>query len=250
MAVDGDFANFRAVYDELTDEVERSSHIFVSDHLRNWLQALDTTSNVAPIIKRLEAGVNYLQWRTNLAADVTQTITFPAAREQALGIKLHLARAFADKKEDVATFGFAFMRQGRSIEDNARGVIQQIFMPMARDLRRYLETHVGQVPAADRVVPLDHNSAAYREVTAALERLEDALRASNEYSDQLEKGQRIAEVSASCRLLEAAQVRIEALATLLRPVIVQFTQKVKDNLITAAALAVSTAIIAWLGHIF
>jgi hypothetical protein len=121
---------------------------------------------------------------------------------------------------------------------------------MAAELRRYLEREIATVPAADRVVPLDHNSPSYREIVDDLERLENALRSSNEYSDETEKGQRIAEVSASRRLLEAGQVRVEALVALLRPVIVQFTTKVKDNLITAAALAVSGGIIAWLGHIF
>jgi hypothetical protein len=49
MAVDGDFANFRAVYDDLTQEVMRAYVQFLADHISNWFRTLDTTSEVAPI---------------------------------------------------------------------------------------------------------------------------------------------------------------------------------------------------------
>ena len=45
MAVDGDFANFRAVYDELTDEVQQASHQFLPDHVANWFAELKTFSS-------------------------------------------------------------------------------------------------------------------------------------------------------------------------------------------------------------
>jgi hypothetical protein len=40
---DGDFVNFRAVYDELTDEVERAKYQFIPDHPKSWYRTLDTT---------------------------------------------------------------------------------------------------------------------------------------------------------------------------------------------------------------
>jgi len=248
---DGDFANFRAVYDELTDEVNRAKYQFLPDHIANWFRTLDTTPRVAAIIKRLESGVDYREWRHKLTRGVGQTrIEWPTDPEQALGIKLTLFRNFTvGGPDDIGTFGFSFLRVGRNINDNAHAVVEQIFMPMARELRRYLERELSEVPAADRVVKLDHNSAPYQELLDRLAQLEEALRASNEYQNVVEKEQRIAEVSASHRLLQATQVRVQALATLLGPVVTQFTTKVKDNLITAAALAVSAAIIALLGHI-
>jgi len=50
--------------------------------------------------------------------------------------------------------------------------------------------------------------------------------------------------------LKAAQVRLEPLASLLRPILVQFTTKVKDNLITTAATLASGALITLLGNGF
>jgi len=53
--VDSDFANFRAVYHELTDEVGRASYQFLPDHLANWHRTLDTTPRVAEAVRRLDA---------------------------------------------------------------------------------------------------------------------------------------------------------------------------------------------------
>jgi len=255
MAVSGDFANFRAVYDDLTDEVMRSHVQFLTDHLANWFRTLDTTSEVAPIIQKLQSEVDFEPWKKELEVSIqlNRSLTWPKEPEKRLATQLLLFRSAAEggNGDVIAGYGWRFIpSQDRSINNSARRFIDQVFRPMATELRRYLEREMTTVPAADRVVPLDHNSPSYREVVDNLERLENALRSSNEYSDEAEKGQRIAEVSASRRLLEAGQVRVEALAALLRPVIVQFTTKVKDNLITAAALAVSSGIIAWLGHIW
>jgi hypothetical protein len=63
MAVSGDFANFRAVYDELTDEVLRSHVQFLADHLANWLRTLDTTDDVAPIIQSLQSKIEFEPWK-------------------------------------------------------------------------------------------------------------------------------------------------------------------------------------------
>lgn len=150
MEVDGDFANFRAVYDELTDEVDRARYTFLPDHIENWFRTLDTTPRVSEIIKRLEQGVNYREWRDALTRNVAAQTNFnwPKDQEQALGIKLSLFRSFK-RPDDIANFGYSFIQSHQDINANARDVIDQIFMPMARELRRYLQQ--ATAPAADRV---------------------------------------------------------------------------------------------------
>ncbi|WP_265518993.1 hypothetical protein [Nitratireductor luteus] len=49
------------------------------------------------------------------------------------------------------------------------------------DLKRRLEN--APVPAADRIVSLDHNSAAFKEFKAALQELEESVRTSNDLGD-------------------------------------------------------------------
>ena len=65
------------------------------------------------------------------------------------------------------------------------------------------------VPASDRVVLIDHNSAGYRETEEALDNLEHGLQSTNDFLGvPQEKEQFVAEVSAARRLLQAVRVRI------------------------------------------
>jgi hypothetical protein len=137
---------------------------------------------------------------------------------------------------------------GQNINDNAKAFIDQVFRPMARELIRYLR-RVGEenaeepVPAADRVVSLDHNSPKYEEAENALVALERALTETNDYADVEEKEQRVAEVSAARRLLKAIRVRIEPLVALLKPLVAQYGTKLKDNLVGIAVTVTVSALI-------
>jgi hypothetical protein len=88
-------------------------------------------------------------------------------------------------------------------------------MRLAAELRRYLEKEAATVPASDRVVTLDHNSPKYRAATDALETLEDAITETNDDPDAEDKEQKISEISAARRLLQAVRVRVAAIGTLL-----------------------------------
>jgi hypothetical protein len=252
MTVDGDLANFRAVYDELTDGINRAKYQFLPDHIANWFRTLDTTPRIAEIIRGLESGVEYREWRHKLTRAVNQNrIDWPADPEHALGIKLLLFRNFTvGGPDDIGTFGFSFLRSGKNINDNARAVVEQIFMPMARELRRYLERELSEVPAADRVVKLDHNSASYREAISALEKLEDVLRGTNDYPDPEEKEQVVAEVSATRRILQAVRVRVKTVVSLLAVSAVYLVKTFAGSAIGDAAHKVIEAVTALIGPIF
>jgi len=256
-----DFTNFRAVYDELTDEVNRARYQFLPDHLNSWFEHLDDTPQVAVVVNKLQDGQDLDAWykhaeNTRGSFVGSGTLDWPAGRENALGMRLLMFRACAEKKLDAAMIGHSFIYVGNNINDNAHAVIEQIFMPMASELRRYLEREVARadtvpsVPAADRVVPLDHNKPEYQDAVESLDRLIKTLKESNDYADIVEKGQRIAEVSAARRLLDAALVRIEPLVSLLRPIVIQFANELKDKLVTIAVSAAVAALIALFGHIF
>jgi hypothetical protein len=253
-----DFTNFRAVYDELTDEVARASYAFLPDHLRNWFDHLDSTPQVAAIVQKLEHGLDIDGWIQRAMADSNQgrSLDWGSVREKSLGMKLLLFRAFANKRQDIAGFGLYFIRVGENLNDNARAFVDQVFSPMAGELRRFLEGELARpeiekvlipVPASDRSVTIDHNSPAYADAEAAMEKLEAAIHEANDFPDLLEKEQREAEVSAARRLLSAALVRLEPLVALLRPILVEYGTKVKDGLIAHAATATVAALIALLG---
>jgi hypothetical protein len=88
MAVSGDFANFIAVYDDLTGEVMRSHVQFLADHLANWFRTLDTSSEVAPIIQRLQSGIDFETWKKELEASIrtNRSLSWPKEPEKRLAM--------------------------------------------------------------------------------------------------------------------------------------------------------------------
>lgn len=133
-------------------------------------------------------------------------------------MKLLLFRSAADAGtvDLISWFGHIYIPSSdRSISNAAQRFIDQVFGPVARELRRYLEQEASKIPAADRVVRIDHNSALYGEALQALENLEKALQEANDYPDAEDKEQRIAEVSATRRLLESVRVRVAAVVTVI-----------------------------------
>lgn len=102
------------------------------------------------------------------------------------------------------------------------------------------------IPAAGRTVPINHNSAAYREADEALEDLEKALSGSN---DQ-EKNQAHSEISAARRLLQSTQVRAWALVAVLGPPLTYLSKKAMDVGISKLATIAWEKVIALVGAIF
>lgn len=211
-----DFSSFRAVYDELTSEVSRSRYTFLRDHLANWFQHLDGTPGVAVHVRRLEDGLDFNGWYQGVSDGFYRNMeepqrSFPKEREKALGMKVLLFRAISDGQLEAFDVAHMFVSTGSDLDEAAHGLTDQMFMPMSNELRRLLEREAANVPASDRVVPLNHNQPEYKEVIAALERLERALTEANDYPDAEDKEQKIAEVSAARRLFKAPRISIEAL---------------------------------------
>jgi hypothetical protein len=126
------------------------------------------------------------------------------------------------------------------LNDLSRGVVEQIFEPMARELRRLLEYELQNgIPAADRIVKLNHNSVSYKEAMTALDTLKEFLRQSNDFPNAEEKEQALAEVAATKTLLEAAQVRLVSVLTVLRPA-VKYVARTFANTVLS-----KTAALAW-----
>ncbi|MEA2860176.1 MAG: hypothetical protein QOC72_2215 [Methylobacteriaceae bacterium] len=248
-----DFSNFRAIYDELTDEVSSARYQFIPDHLQRWFEHIEDAPSIAEIVHKLQEGLNFEEWYE--AAKATYDVdgasfNWPKEREKNLGMKLLLFRACADGELDAADIGYWFVAQHADLNMLARAFVTDVFVPMARELRRYLEQVVQTAPASDRVVQLNHNQPEYKEVGAALEALERTLAEANDYpGEPEEREQRIAEVSATRRLLAAARVRTEALVALVRPLAIQFGTKLKDTVIGTAVTALMAALGALIGRV-
>jgi hypothetical protein len=149
----GHFANFRAVYDDLTDEVLRSTHTFLPDHLRNLFSRIDKTPDVAKIVADLQKLVDIDKWLAEHMRGSAAKLSFPEDPTHSLAMRVSLFRAVAENKVNLALLGFHFLRAGRNANDSARAFVDQVFRPMAGELRRYLQDKLSTMsvsPGVDR----------------------------------------------------------------------------------------------------
>ncbi len=101
------------------------------------------------------------------------------------------------------------------------------------DIIQGVEQAAGSIPAADRLVELDHNSEAYADTLAAIEKVRDEVKASNEYAadDPEDRDQQISELNAGLEILKAVRVRLSVATNLILPPLMHLAQKFSDNLI-------------------
>lgn len=232
-----DFTNFRAIYDELTDAVARSRHKFFVDALTAWFDHLDETPAVAEEIKQLESGQDAAAFLAQAQSTKGSFIgsgrlDWPKPKDDKLGMKLAVFRRMARGEEDVTNFTYNYAYVTNNFDANLSAMIEQIFSPMARELRRYLESRdaAGTVPAADRFVRRDDNTKAlFEEAIEALKKLEEALHGQNDFESVEVKDQVVAELSAAQRLLSAARVRVDALVAVVKKPLAYIGKKFVDT---------------------
>lgn len=89
---------------------------------------------------------------------------------------------------------------------------------------------IGNAPAADRVVPLNHNSAPYKDLTKKLDEGIEAVK--NEFSNDFEDKEEVqAELEAGRKLLKAAKIRIGSIYSTLKPVLTKLKSRFVDHVI-------------------
>lgn len=253
-----DFTNFRAVYDELTDEVMRARYQFVAEHLRNWLTTIDETPEASRIVHELQSGLDVQDFLKRSHATEgsmvgSATLLWPDDRKQRLGMKLRVLREVAEGRIEAWNFGHDFMNAGSGLDENARSFADQLFRPTARELRRVFESawnEIEIIPAADRTVRIDHNNPRFKDVLDTLANLEKAITESNLYDDPEVKEQHAAEISAGRTVLQSVRVRVTTILVLLRTPLMAIAKKFWDAGLGKAASAAWDMIVALVGPMF
>jgi hypothetical protein len=140
-------------YDGLAADVARSDHNFFKSNLQRWFEFLDTSSPFArPILQQLESAGHFPTWfepyRIIMVTGGGSTpFAWPEDRRQRLGMQLHLLRRMAGGEIEPGTFALIVLHTGRSIHDGIARILDQIFIPMSRDLRRYLKEQTAAAAA-------------------------------------------------------------------------------------------------------
>jgi hypothetical protein len=138
-------------YDELADDVQKSSANFLRPNILRWLEFLDRVHHFArPILQELEAPVNLEKWLTQYLplADgglSSTPIAWPQGQRDRMGIQIALLRRYAQDNSALAGFINAMSQKGKSLDQGHTEFKQQLFTPLQRELRRYLRARLTQV---------------------------------------------------------------------------------------------------------
>lgn len=110
------------------------------------------------------------------------------------------------------------------------------------------KTPATLVAASDRFVTLDHNSRAYRDAVDAVDKVIEAVAGDNEYGSESpeEKEAVVGALGAARKLLDAVEVRISAVQTILLPPL----QYIADNFSKGAVAALGAAAVAAVMKLF
>lgn len=230
-------------YDSLTNDVMASNYTNHTFSLKRWFFYLDNHPVFSGQVKSLIDAVDFKKWyedgkKTMTGMVGSGTLEWPLDTKSRLGFQLSLFRSFAEEETDVGDFCSYFMYTGSRYEDMVREVNDQYFRIMARDLRKLLKSEPKQanIPASDRYVTLDHNSADYKKVIAVLTDLINKVETNNEFkvSDPEAQERTVTELNVSKALLSAKTITTGAV-TFISMVFVYLVSKFADGIIGAIA---------------
>lgn len=249
---------FQAEYEDLLHVALTSGYQNYEMRVRDWLDLLDTAEPSRERVKALEAATDfpalYARARESMGSMVgSGTLEWSRDRTKRLGEMLGLFRYIAEGDEKWAEIATDFLYTENHFDSMVYKINTDLFEPFARDLlkdivRSHNEGAVA-VPASDRIVRLDHNSASYAEAVDKLSQVKDWANRSNELAaaDPAEKERVIAEVEAGERLLRAVQVRAETVWKVLQPALRWLREKTTEAVYATLVAAALTAVAALLG---
>lgn len=188
-----------------------------------WLNFLDADPAIASQIHKIENSTTLKIVKREYLR--TSELQLPKDRLERVAVCLTLLREISDPKFDFLEFARKICFSSGDIAECVMDVSEKLFVPAALSVRHLLigeydrwqsESLHDVIPAADRIVSLNHNSDDYMRVIDAAEALKDALRQTNEL-DQPDKERVSAELSAARELLKSKKVRAGAIVAVLVP---------------------------------
>lgn len=248
-------AQFFDEFDDVSERIVRARHQDFPKLLRRWFATMDEApKQVSDRVRWLKTLVSWDDVRANVLRPIegmgAGEMEWPDDRENRLSGQLALLGHLAAGTADDA-WGFAheyFYTSSNKLDDILHELTEHLFDDHRSELRRYiewnLETPVPEgraVPAADRLVPINHNSDIYQQVINSADKLQAALAGFNGL--EVETAERVdAEISAGKVLLKSHWVRVAALTAVVVPTL-------KWLLETFAGTAVGMAAQALLDHL-
>ena len=214
------WAEFESEYNDLAYDVSNAGSQSYHIRLRDYFDFLDNEAISRGLIASLlDTGFVHGIEASRVLVNDSYGVNWARDRRLRLGQQLALFRHFAEGGD---YFNFAISYLGVSRRDDAvHSLNSNLFIPFSRELLKLLKKSASLssegIPAADRIVQVDHNSEPYKALTADLETIERAVQESNAVaSGEPEQRERVlAELGAGRRLLRALLVRANVVLALL-----------------------------------
>jgi hypothetical protein len=248
---------FFTSYDDLVTDVSNALPGDFPLHLIRWFGNIEEYAPAAVIVKGLEGPIDPVSWLERAQREATSgigTTSLPWSTDSSelLGQQLGLCRLLSRRDLDPQNLVVNYMYSSsarHNAENSVRTLVQQVFRPLARDLRRRLWREIQDaqldetlaIPAADRVVRIDHNSAAYQDALAKLDSVSEALRGANLPDPEL-KAQLTTELAVGRSLFESPRVRLAAVRIVLIGVLATLSVFVPGFAVNIAAGAAMLAV--------
>lgn len=241
------FDDFLQDYADRTDDIRRADWRNFPRVLSDWLQLLEASPHSADVVRALDGRVDFGIWYAQAKASVggmvgSGRLNWSADRIERLSQTLGVIRQLASNENELVEFTSAFSWAGNNLNDNKRKVTVELVEPFARDLLRYIERsrqRVPSIPAADRVVPVSHNSPEMQRLQSRLSEMLAEVERSNSLRNEPDFNRNLAELSAGKRLLEADAVRPSALSSVLAPALKWFGDRVAGTAISITVTAIA-----------
>jgi len=252
------FDEFESEYNDLSDDVINATHISYSQRLADFIELIEHSPYSKDRIIALLGDFDFTSWYNKCRASTSGMmgsgrLDWDRDRTKRLGQKISLFRHLSLEGNNFSDFAVVFVSSASDYNDMVYHINSQEFQPFARDLLKDLsrnvphESIVADVPAADRIVTLDHNSKVYQDVIDQLQNIEEAILKSNEFSVKWpdEKERISAELSAGTQLLKPKKVRVEAIRAVLVAPLIWLSEKFTGALIGKLAETVLQKIFDW-----
>lgn len=222
--MDYDLDEFLEEYDDFTQQVQGADYKTFPSRLSQWMHLIDAEDDdVSQHIQWLknrpgadEAYASLVHFKSGMSAS---SLNIPTDRLDRLSAQLLLFSDLNSGKVKVLDFSYALFSDS-NVNVSLNKMIDGLFTPFASEMRRYIKRNfdepVPNIPASDRIVPLNHNAPVFVEIGELLGEIERDIRGINSV-DQTVKDVALSELSATKAILDAPVAREDVIQNFLIP---------------------------------
>ena len=254
------FEQFADDYTDLANDVVNAGYETYETKLSDWIDFIEQSPVSSDRIVALQSGFDFPTWYEAAQSSIggmvgSGKVPWDKDRTERLGQQLALFKHFTTREFAWSDFSQNFMWAGSRFDDNISKINSDLFAPFARELLKDIERNAAtaaaasDVPAADRIVTLDHNSRGYTETVDSLSQVLDVVQRSNEIgAEEPDTRERVvAELDAGKRLLKATQVRAQAVWLVVYPALRWIASQTVGTIVGVAITAAIVLLAALLG---